>query len=130
MATVKSALTDLMNLDRQGLVDLWVAEFGCPTPPKVKQDLLRQILGYRIQVKLLGGLSKTDQRRLLGQVGEPLSQGSHLIRVWNGETHQVTVRDKIYLYQGKEWRSLSAIARHITGTNWSGPVFFGIKDRS
>lgn len=130
MATVKSALADLMNLDRQGLVDMWMAEFGCPTPPKVKQDLLRQILGYRIQVKLLGGLSKSDQRRLLGKVSETLSQGSHLIRVWNGETHQVTVRDKIYFYQGKEWRSLSAIARHITGTNWSGPAFFGIKDRS
>jgi hypothetical protein len=130
MDPVKSALSHLMKLGRQGLVNLWVAEFGCPTPPKVKQDLLRQILGYRIQVKLLGGLSKTDQRRLLGQFDETLSQGSHLIRVWNGETHQVTVRDKTYLYQGKEWRSLSAIARHITGTNWSGPVFFGIKGRS
>lgn len=130
MDHVKSALANLMKLDRQGLVDLWVAEFGCPTPPKVKQDLLRQILGYRIQVKLLGGLTKTDRRRLLGQVGETLSQGSHLIRVWNGETHQVTVRENTYLYQGKEWRSLSAIARHITGTNWSGPVFFGIKNRS
>lgn len=130
MDPVKEALADLMNLDRQGLVDLWAAEFGCPTPPKVKQDLLRQILGYRIQVKLLSGLSKTDQRRLLGQVGESLTQGSHLIRVWNGETHQVTVRDKIFIYQGKEWRSLSAIARHITGTNWSGPAFFGLKDRS
>lgn len=129
MDPVKAALADLMNLDRQGLVDLWVAEFGCTTPPKVKQDLLRQILGYRIQVKLLGGLSKTDQRRLLGEVGESLTQGSHLIRVWNGETHQVTVRDKNFLYQGKEWRSLSAIARHITGTNWSGPAFFGLKAR-
>jgi hypothetical protein len=130
MDPVKSALADLMHLDRQGLVDLWVAEFGCPTPPKVKQDLLRQILGYRIQVKLIDGLSKTDLRRLLGQASEPLRQGSHLIRVWNGETHQVTVRENTYLYQGKEWRSLSAIARHITGTNWSGPVFFGIKGRS
>lgn len=130
MDPVKAALADLMELDRQGLVDFWAAEFGCPTPPKVKQDLLRQILGYRIQVKLMGGLSKTDQRRLLGQVGESLTQGSHLIRVWNGETHQVTVRDKIFIYQGKEWRSLSAIARHITGTNWSGPAFFGLKDRS
>lgn len=130
MDHVKSALANLMKLDRQGLVDLWVAEFGCPTPPKVKQDLLRQILGYRIQANFLGGLSKTDRRRLLGQVGETLSQGSHLIRVWNGETHQVTVRDRSYLFQGQEWRSLSAIARHITGTNWSGPAFFGIKGRS
>jgi len=127
---VKAALADLMNLDRQGLVDLWAAEFGCPTPPKVKQDLLRQIMGYRIQVKLLGGLSKSDQRRLFGQAGESLTQGSHLIRVWNGETHQVTLRDKTFIYQGKEWRSLSAIARHITGTNWSGPAFFGLKNRS
>lgn len=130
MDPVEDALAELMNLDRQGLVDLWVADFGCPPPPKVKQDLLRQILGYRIQVRLLGGLSKSDLRRLMGQVGESLSKGSHLIRVWNGETHQVTVRDNIFIYQGKEWRSLSAIARHITGTNWSGPVFFGIKDQS
>jgi len=130
MNPVKAALADLMNMDRQGLVDLWMAEFGHLAPPKAGQELLRQILGYRIQVNLLGGLSKTDMRRLLGKVGEPLSQGSHLIRVWNGETHQVTVRDKTYFYQGKEWRSLSAIARHITGTNWSGPAFFGLKDRS
>lgn len=130
MDTVKSALADLMRLDRQGLVDLWMVEFGHPAPPKVGQELLRQILGYRIQVNRLGGLSKSELRRLLGQVSEPLSQGSHLIRVWNGETHQVSARGKTYFYQGKEWGSLSAIARHITGTNWSGPVFFGIKDRS
>jgi len=129
MDAVGTALAELMQLDRQGLLDLWAAEFG-GAPHRVGQDLLRQILGYRIQVKHLGGLSKADLRRLQGNVGEALSQGSHLIRVWNGETHQVTVRDKVFVYQGKEWRSLSAIARHITGTNWSGPVFFGIKDRS
>ena len=130
MYPVKAALAELMTLDREGLVDQWLAEFGYPAPIKVGQDLLRQILGYRIQVRHLGGLSKMDQRRLLGQVGESLSQGSHLIRVWNGETHQVMVRDKVFIYQGKEWRSLSAIARHITGTNWSGPVFFGVKNRT
>lgn len=129
MGPVKSALADLMTLDRQGLLDLWAAEFG-GKPQRIGQDLLRQILGYRIQVRHRGGLSKMDQRRLLSQVGESLPSGSHLIRVWNGETHQVTVRDKSFIYQGKEWRSLSAIARHITGTNWSGPVFFGIKGKS
>lgn len=129
MDPVKATLAELMQLDRQGLLEFWAAEFG-GKPHRVGQDLLRQILGYRIQVKLLGGLSKMDQRRLLGQVGGALHSGSHLIRVWNGETHQVTVRDKVFVYQGKEWRSLSAIARHITGTNWSGPAFFGLKDRS
>ncbi len=129
MGPVKSALADLMQLDRQGLLDLWAAEFG-GKPHRVGRDLLRQILGYRIQVRHLGGLSKTDQRRLLGLAGDSLHSGSHLIRVWNGETHQVTVRDKTFIYQGKEWRSLSAIARHITGTNWSGPVFFGVKNRT
>jgi hypothetical protein len=50
-----------------------------------------------------------------------------LIRVWQGETHQVIVLEDGYLYADKKWRSLSAIAKAITGTHWSGPVFFGLK---
>lgn len=56
-----------------------------------------------------------------------LRPGIRLVRQWQGQTHQVTVLDKGYEYVGKVYPSLSAIARHITGTPWSGPLFFGLK---
>jgi hypothetical protein len=56
-----------------------------------------------------------------------LSPGTRLIREWQGEVHQVTVESEGFVYRGKRYRSLSVIARKITGTHWSGPSFFGIK---
>ncbi len=56
--------------------------------------------------------------------------GAHLVREWNGRTYQVEVLPKGFQMDGREWPSLSAIAKHITGTTWSGPRFFGLTDRS
>ncbi|WP_317055205.1 DUF2924 domain-containing protein [Roseovarius rhodophyticola] len=53
--------------------------------------------------------------------------GSHLVREWNGKTYQVEVMDSGFVMDGKTWRSLSAVARHITGARWSGPGFFGVQ---
>ena len=79
----------------------------------------------------LGGASAKTERRLkqiasgksVAVVAKP---GSHLVREWNGRTYQVKVTDEGYVMDGKPWRSLSAIARHITGAHWSGPRFFGV----
>ncbi|WP_435626293.1 DUF2924 domain-containing protein [Candidatus Ferrigenium straubiae] len=68
-----------------------------------------------------------DLRQLRKGPSQKLAVGSRLIRVWQGETHQVMVLENGYSYAGKQWKSLSAIARAITGTPWSGPVFFGVK---
>jgi hypothetical protein len=55
--------------------------------------------------------------------------GTRLIRSWQGKTHTVTVEESGYQYEGRRYRSLSEIARQITGTQWSGPLFFGLKSR-
>lgn len=102
--------------------------FGHPAPFKIHQELLRQTLGWHLQASAQGGLGNAARRRLKnGGAASPLAARSRLVRVWQGETHQVTVLESGFLYQGKTWRSLSAIARAITGTSWSGPLFFGIK---
>ena len=80
----------------------------------------------------MGGLSVKTEKRLnkIASGKIPLSQakpGSHLVREWNGRTYQVEVVEGAYVMDGKTWRSLSAIARHITGAHWSGPRFFGIQ---
>ena len=56
-----------------------------------------------------------------------VSPGAHLVREWNGRTYQVEVVESGYVMDGKTWRSLSAIAKHITGAHWSGPRFFGVQ---
>jgi hypothetical protein len=83
-----------------------------------------------MQAAKSGGLTAAERRQLISGMPSCSSQvhpGSRLIRVWRGETHQVTVLEDGYLYADKKWRSLSAIAKAITGTRWSGPVFFGLK---
>jgi hypothetical protein len=123
-------LSELMVMDRAALAERWQQVFGHPAPARCRAEFLRQALGWQMQVAALGGLAPSDRRRLLRAAPSAtpkLATGSHLIRVWQGDTHQVTVLEDGYWYAGKRWRSLSAIAKAITGTAWSGPVFFGIK---
>ena len=82
------------------------------------------------QVRELARLSKRAARGSL----EPehcttLKVGSRLVRNWHGEPHQVLIRDDGFVYRNKLYRSLTPIARDITGSNWSGPRFFGLKGR-
>jgi Protein of unknown function (DUF2924) len=56
-----------------------------------------------------------------------LLEGTKLLREWRGVMHEVTVIEGGYEHQGKRCRSLSAVAREITGTQWSGPLFFGLR---
>lgn len=120
-------LADLKQLDRQGLIEYWQATFGVPAPKQCGQELMRQALGWKIQAKAQGGLSAATRKQLKRGDATELSHGTQLLRVWKGETHQVSVVPEGYLYRGRHWKSLSAIAREITGTPWSGPVFFGLK---
>ena len=97
-------------------------------------------LAYRIQEKALGGL-KPSTRRLLANVAaaasahrpmrvapQPtLKPGTVLLREWHGTQHQVIVREDGVVFQGKRYKSLSQVAHRITGTKWSGPLFFGLK---
>jgi hypothetical protein len=99
------------------------------------------ILAYRIQEKVFGGLSLRARKKLqeIAQSLETTSRkrksirlqaGTRLVRSWHGVLHQMTVLDSGYEYNGKSYDSLSVIAREITGTRWSGPLFFGTKRKA
>lgn len=89
---------------------------------------MRQAIGWQVQAQIHGGLDgKTHRLLLSGLAEELLLVGTQLLRKWQGQTHQVTVLAKGFKYQNKVYRSLSAIARVITGTSWNGRVFFGVK---
>ena len=120
-------LSELMALDRDELVSHWQNVFGHPAPERCREEFLRQALAWKLQSDAHGKLSGNELRSLRDRSSSTLAVGSHLIRVWRGETHQVTVLDEGFAYSGRNWKSLSAIARAITGTAWSGPVFFGLK---
>jgi hypothetical protein len=119
---------------------LWPQWFDHPPPRGLRRDLLVRTLAYRIQQRAHGGLSPAMRTKLralaeagkthsIRDVGETprLTPGTHVIREWGNEMHQVTVESAGYIYRGQRYRSLSEIARKITGTRWSGPVFFGVK---
>lgn len=112
------------------LLTEWQKTFGRPAPSNCHPSFLDKAIEWQKQANQQGGLSATDRRRLLGESSSNTSNaniGTRLVRVWQGETHQVTVLEEGYLYQEQHWKSLSSIARAITGTPWSGPVFFGMK---
>ena len=108
-------------------------------PPQVGRKLLALAVTYKVQEKEIGGLKPPVQHKLArlcaqyARTGELASEpsstlkpGSRLVRNWHGEPHHVTIHDEGYLYRDRMYRSLSQIAREITGTNWSGPRFFGL----
>jgi hypothetical protein len=111
-------------------------------PPRLSRDLLVRAITYRIQELRYGGLSKATGRKLASLVeardsgaeiakGETqrIRAGARLIREWNGRTHTVMVEEDGFTYSGRTYRSLSAVARDITGARWSGPRFFGLATR-
>ena len=137
---IPSRLSDLRELDRIALSDLWRQLFDAPAPAKLRRDLMIPILAYRIQEKSFGPLKAVTQTRLRqlaegfarGQEQPPLSKsslktGTRLVREWRDEVHLVNVEANGYEYKGGRYKSLSQVARLITGTRWSGPLFFGIK---
>ena len=130
-------LDRLAELSLEDLKAEWVRRYGAPAP-NLSADLMRLGIGYRLQEQKLGRVSRAS-RSLLRQVtvraGEvagakplprKLTPGTRLVRDWHGVGHTVTVRDQGFEYDGKHWKSLTAIARAITGTHWNGPRFFGL----
>lgn len=107
-------------------------------PPAIAPSLLARDLAHRAQLAASGGIDRrlgrrlrdlADQRANDGAPARPrLGTGSQLLHEWGGRTHRVIVEpDGRFLYAGKRWRSLSVIAREITGVRWSGPRFFGTR---
>ena len=122
------------SMDREALVTLWKDKFLEPVPRRISLTLLRQILAFEAQSKQLGGLPSGFVNRLRKQSQMSLSRrakteprpGGRLLREWNGTTHVVDIADGHYMWKEQSYRSLSAIARAITGAHWSGPRFFGL----
>ena len=127
-------LAALATLSPAQLRPEWVEVTGKPLP-RLSPTMLRLALGYELQARALGGLSRTAQQRL-DQAAIAKTQtrsttpGMRLVREWQGKVHIVTIGESGEVeWNGKAWRSLSEVARAITGTRWSGPAFFGLKER-
>ena len=134
MAPIDQELAALATLSSAQLRARWQAVTGAVVP-KISPSLLRLALGYELQARALGGLSRGAQQKLTQLSAaktrtSPAQPGMRLVREWNGVAHVVMIGDdKVIRWDGREWRSLSEVARAITGTRWSGPAFFGLKKR-
>jgi hypothetical protein len=140
---VEKRLAALPTMSKAALCDLWKQFFHPAPSAQLRRDLMIPILSYRIQEQAFGSLSARVQERLRDlsrafensrdprTVSAPrIRPGTRLVRQWGNQVHLVNVQTDGYEYQGNRYRSLSEIARLITGTRWSGPVFFGIKRKS
>lgn len=123
----------LASLETASLDELrteWGRRHGAP--PRLRSpDLLRQVLAWRIQAAGEGGLDPATRKllRKQGGVGDArLSPGTIIAREWKGVRHEVETAEDGFLYAGRRWDSLSAIARAITATRWNGPRFFGLRE--
>lgn len=137
---IAQRLTTLPKLSKTALRELWKQLFGAPPPSQLRRHLMIPILAYRQQEQAFGSLSTANRGRLrqLARAFETNSNsaissihsvkpGTRLVRQWGDQVHLVNVETNAYEYQGARYRSLSEIARLITGTHWSGPLFFGIR---
>ncbi len=138
-------LKGLEKRDARELLLIWRRHLVDKAPDHLPRALLARLLAYRLQVDRLGGLSKKASSYLktlqtevrAGRTPDipyleqkQLKPGSHLVREHAGVLHRVMVLEGGYAWDGKTFPSLSAVARAITGTNWSGNRFFGLKDKA
>jgi hypothetical protein len=124
-------LTALESMSRAELRAAWTRQFRT-MPPNVSAGLLRLALAHHLQSKVTGGVTKAMERQLQdiadGAAATRVTPGTRFVREWRGKVHVVTqIEDGRYCWQDREWSSLSMVARAITGTQWSGPAFFGTK---
>ena len=154
-ADIADLVSSIPALTRGDLIERWTVCHGKAPPKTISTRLLVLAAAYAVQVERHGGLSRRLQKEFLrlsgppGTLPEPGSnldvlsvaakggrrkqarsqatprQGARFVREWNGKSHVVEVLDKGFAWQGKTYRSLSAIATSITGSRWSGPRFFG-----
>ena len=141
---IEAELQNLESMDLAALRRQWWVRMNAE-PPKVSAGLLRLALAHDLQTKALGDLLSASEKALASYAhgkglasatspSRPLATvrpGMRLVRVWNDTAHVVTVSDDGSIeWNGKTWRSLSVVARAITGSQWSGPKFFGLRNKS
>jgi hypothetical protein len=133
-----SDLAGLPALDRRVLIEEWRTLYGTEPPGGVRNNFLMHAIAHGIQETASGGL-KPAIRRFLEKAAEDnasrrqtlpvisIRPGTRLLREWHGVTYEVIIMEDGVQCNGKRYRSLSEVARSITGTRWSGPLFFGLK---
>jgi hypothetical protein len=141
-SAIAGKLGALASLSIKELKREWRSLYGSAPPLRISRELLVRAVAYRIQEQALRGLKEPTRKLLLrlandARDGKPLklsasaptSAWTVLTREWQGITHEVRVLDRGVLYQRRRYRSLSEVARLITGSRWSGPLFFGLRSR-
>ncbi|HEU5048589.1 MAG TPA: DUF2924 domain-containing protein [Rickettsiales bacterium] len=136
-------LAGLPHLERSELIERWRALYSNVPPKNISRQLMVKAIAYKMQERVYGGL-KPATKKFLAKSLEALKAdkvkpailppalikpGTRLIREWHGKTYEVEVIADGVLFNGKRYRSLSEVARIITGVKWSGPLFFGLKGR-
>lgn len=138
--SLEAEITALETLDLPQLRRKWHQVSSAPLPPLKSPVFLRYLIAWKMQEKVLGGLSPGTKRRLKDLQrafkNNPdyspsgnfnLMPGTVLTRFWGGKRHDALILEKGVQYEGKVYGSLSEVATHITGSRWSGPLFFGLK---
>lgn len=142
MSSLAAGLESLKCLNLHQLREEWANHYRSVAPSAMSPELLHRAIGYKIQEKALGGLNRRTQLRLSSlklalhrgkasagdRTSPTLKSGTKLLREWQGKVHEVlALDDGRFAYAGKTYRSLTTIARQITGVHQSGPKFFGLK---
>ncbi len=145
-AAIRQSLeADLQRVADARLRDLrtvWSERLGQEPPPLRSPEIFRRMLAYRLQAAVFGDLPAGARRKLAAiearrtnpakkRIAPPLrlGAGAVLIREWKGMRHEVRVTGDGFEHQGTRYKSLSEVARAITGSRWNGPLFFGLRDK-
>ncbi len=140
---IERQVSGLRDLTAKQLKDAWKERLGTEPPAIRSREVLLRLLVWRFQSEALGGFDAPTELKLREiakalerdgsyepKIRRELSPDVVLTREWKGVAHKVTVTARGFQHQGKEYRSLSDIARTITGTRWSGPRFFGLEQKT
>jgi hypothetical protein len=124
------------GINRTLLIKQWRKAYGCPPPKYLPLRLIQSAMAWEEQAMVMGGVPVKTLRTLRNASGPEqvatittLNAGAVLVREWNGRTYQVSVLEHGFRMDGKDYTSLSAIAKKITGAKWSGPRFFGLNGK-
>ena len=132
---MRDRLQALTDMDRSACLKMWHEIFAAPPAKYLSQQFMQKAIAYELQCRAFGAVSKSTYRVLLAISNgkktalapfRNITPGARLLREWNGRTYEVEVTRDGFLWRGKNYRSLTAIACEITGTKWSGPRFFGV----
>ena len=130
--SVRRQLLALGQMTQEEMIEKWKDLFGVQ-PPQYGRVFMRKRLAHRIQELFYGGLPEMLKTQMLEQKKLPkrnagiFKPGNRIIREWHGVAHEVIIRNNGVEYQGVIYRSLTAVAKKITGVHWNGKTFFGVK---